>query len=823
MPKSRDNHYVPEWHQRLFIEPGSEQLAYLDLTPRQYENSAGQTFSGRSEYRSYPSQCFMQTDLYSTFFGASVNDEVERKLFGPIDAQGSKAVRAFLETDQREWHRNFQHLFDYIDIQKSRTPKGLDWLKAQYPSLTQNELMWEMQGIRSLNCTIWTEGIREIVSAESSQVKFILTDHPVTVYNHSLSPIAAQLTYPNDAAVALKASQTLFPLSRDFCLVLTNLEYGQNPKCNPLEKRTFARNYGHSLVNTVNFIRTRQLADTDVIGINYIMKSRARRYIAAGRREWLYPEKEMAGSWRDAASILLPPEDELHQFGGEIYAKYDSGHVHYQDAYGRTEAIREGLLKTVPDNLKNSDVCGCGSGSAFNDCCKHRPVDLRPTWKELSIRERNCILLKGITDIIWTDGKDWTDVRRDLTPDQIHDVYQLFAALWPTETDIMSLLPKPDGRPRAVYTGSLHPNFISDFAIGASLYFGEVLIENPFVHPGNLKKEFNPLNNPADFEQEFLKSLLLFVQVMPLVEVGAVNLFPNPGIFNQHLFRQTMEMARERSHGLKSNQRDEPRLRQIVESDIKRHHLLMPNEAMEANLRQRFTDIDKDEMAAVLVAIERKREDDALAPLSNTFWSKQRRGQFEVMKLVPNFEMAMFVAQATGSSIVTDSNYRWREINSAIRPRLSVRVANLKELAVAIEEQTFWFPANSFDVARIAFEQPVSPTASLLGSSFEYLRKLAPQSRKQNWEKHAAARFKKSHSREQKRLRVAAPLGSERRIACAFPAGGIQDNHINRLLLMSSSDHHLDSVPAAYFMESITEPTTQAADGSAIFKDFRQQ
>jgi hypothetical protein len=59
-------------------------------------------------------------------------------------------------------HRHFQTLFEYIDIQKIRTPKGLDWLKAQYPTLTQNELMFEMQGIRMVHCTIRADGVREI-------------------------------------------------------------------------------------------------------------------------------------------------------------------------------------------------------------------------------------------------------------------------------------------------------------------------------------------------------------------------------------------------------------------------------------------------------------------------------------------------------------------------------------------------------------------------------------------------------------------------------------------------------------------------------------
>jgi hypothetical protein len=35
MSKTRNNHYVPQWYQEGFFEPGENTLAYLDLTPKQ--------------------------------------------------------------------------------------------------------------------------------------------------------------------------------------------------------------------------------------------------------------------------------------------------------------------------------------------------------------------------------------------------------------------------------------------------------------------------------------------------------------------------------------------------------------------------------------------------------------------------------------------------------------------------------------------------------------------------------------------------------------------------------------------------------------------
>jgi hypothetical protein len=476
MSETRNNHYVPQWHQEGFFEPDCNELAYLDLSPEQKVLNDGRVITFNDRFTFPTSRCFQQKDLYSTFFGTSVNDEIERRLFGNIDTKGSKAIRAFAANDANEWHGQFQTLFEYVDIQKIRTPKGLDWLKAQYPTLTQNDLMFEMQGIRMMHCTIWVQAVREIVSAENSNVKFIVSDHPVTIYNHAAPPEAQLCAYPHDPTIALKASQTIFPLTRDFCLVFTNLEYAQDPSTEPLAKRTFARNFRSSMARTDAFIRTRKLSSQEVARVNYIIKRRARRFIAAGRKEWLYPEKTVSEPWSELHETLLPPRNELWPFGGEIFVRYEDGGVGYQDEFGRTEKPRDFLKKDpAPKPPRPRDLCGCGSGNRFEECCKTKPPEMRPTWNEVSIRERNIMLHNAIVNVLdLQQDKDWVSVRRELTDEKISRIYSLFQALWPLETDLLQLLPKPDGTARAIYTGSIHPDAVTDFALGASLYFGQL-------------------------------------------------------------------------------------------------------------------------------------------------------------------------------------------------------------------------------------------------------------------------------------------------------------------------------------------------------------
>lgn len=815
MSLTRDNHYVPQWYQRLFLEPGEDRLAYLDLAPERRRLEDGREIVNQSLFRSPTKRCFFQTDLYSTFFGTLVNDEIERKLFGAIDDRGAKAIKAFLGTDESAWHHHFQNLFEFIDAQRLRTPKGLDWLRSQYPALSQNELMMEMQGLRNLHCTIWTEGVREIVSAEEAGTKFIVSDAPVTIYNHALPPEAALCAYPSDPSIALKATQTLFPLSRDFCLILTNLEYARAPDGPALEKRTFARNYRNSMVNTVAFVRTRKLDDRQVAQINLVLKSRARRYIAAGREEWLRPEDSVTEPWVELRKTLLP-RDKLYEFGGEIYAQFEDGRVHYQDAFGRTEKPREFLLKPAPSKSpKPGDACGCGSGDAYRTCCKPRPLALRPSWEESSIRERNLSLHRGIVSILGLDsGRDWATIRRDLTDEQISKVYHLYEALWPLETDLFKLLPKPDGRPRAVFTGSIHPETLVEFAFAAPLYFGELIVEHPFTHNGTVVDKYKPVENPRSYHLEFLKTVVLFLNIMPLVDLGLVNLVPDPCNFDVHLRDQMMRMAQERTARMTFNHKDDPRLDALFRRDFKRHFLMWPDDRLITQFKEDYPEITDASIADMLKGIEHLKESDPLVALAeNIFGGDKHGGQFQLFKLAPNFEMTMYLAQATGAAIVTDSPFRWRELQGALRPRTGPVVAHLDALAGEIEGAVFHFPHEALDVARLSFDGKLVGYPRLMGEAFTYLNRIAVRGPKPNWEAAAAARFAREHKEAQAAIASRGFVGNCGRIRCAFPAGGIQHNTVNRLLLMSSSEHHSPTVPMAFFIEA---PKRGLSPGQAI-------
>jgi hypothetical protein len=351
----------------------------------------------------------------------------------------------------------------------------------------------------------------------------------------------------------------------------------------------------------------------------------------------------------------------------------------------------------------------------------------------------------------------------------------------------------------------IHPAAIADVAIGASLYFGEILIEHPFLHPGSVKKGFSPVENPKAFRQEFLKTVLTFLKLMPLVEVGIVNLVPDPGIFDLHLRDQVLNMAEQRASGIRIAPNAEPRTQQIIKEDMYRSLLSMPNDVILAEIRRRAPDTDWKANALTEEVLELLKERDPLVSLQESAAAAdQKTEQFTMMKFAPNFEMAMYLAQATGACIITDSRYRWAEVNRAIRRPKSGPAFSLTELTAELKRSEFLLPSLSEDVAELASKEMFEPYRALICATFRYLADRDDRGTKPNWEAHLSARFGKLHTSAQAILKKAKLPANRARIHGVFPSAGIQDNTINRLLLMSSSEHHLPLVPMAFFIENLS-------------------
>jgi hypothetical protein len=335
----KENHYVPQWYQRRFLPAsGEKKFRYLDLKPETFLDAKGVTRQKKSLQRWGTSSCFKQTDLYTTRFGAWESTEIERFFFGRVDREGREAV---------EYFANFKHpsadgdafhaLLNYMSVQKLRTPKGLAHLTDATKLRSKSAVLLALQRFQNLHCAIWAEAVWAIVDATEAVTKFIVSDQPVTLYNQECFPSSAWCRGFRDPEIWRNGTQTIFPLSSTKALIFTNLSWVRNPYGEGTRLRPHPNPLRTAMFNFTAIQTGRKLSDVEVNQMNFIIKKRAYRHIAAAEEEWLYPERHIPSEhWRKLNDrYLLMPDPRSMTFGGEIVIGYKGGGSDVFDEYGR--------------------------------------------------------------------------------------------------------------------------------------------------------------------------------------------------------------------------------------------------------------------------------------------------------------------------------------------------------------------------------------------------------------------------------------------------------------------------------------------------------
>ena len=336
----RHNHYVPEWYQKRFVPPGQrdQELFYLDLHPKPFIDPRGIAHERRNPRRLGFRYCFAEDDLYTSTFRGVESTEIEQRFFGALDRKGRAAVT---------YYANFAHPWDgrdalqdilmYMSTQKLRTPKGLGWLSDQARATEKDQALALMLRLQQIYCAIWTECVWLIADAAQSDTKFIISDHPVTVYNRKCGPRSQWCRGTNDPDIRYHGTHTIFPLSLDKILILTNLSWVRNPYQSETELRPNPNFFRGTLFKITNIQTLRHLSEQEVREINFIIKTRAHRYIGAGKEEWLYPEEHVTKSnwYRYGKGYLLMPDPRSVMYSTEIIIGHKDGTATGYDEYGR--------------------------------------------------------------------------------------------------------------------------------------------------------------------------------------------------------------------------------------------------------------------------------------------------------------------------------------------------------------------------------------------------------------------------------------------------------------------------------------------------------
>jgi hypothetical protein len=285
-----------------------------------------------------PVRCFVQEDLYTTRFGAFESVDIEKYFFGKVDSDAPAALDYFANFSHPSADGDaFRALLTYMSVQKLRTPKGLSMLKAMSGSPSQNALLLQLQRVSQMYCALWTECIWSIVDASASATKFIVSDHPVTVYNKGCFPGSKACAEFRDPEVWKTGTHTIFPFDLNRCLILTNLSWVRNCYGNPMRDRPHPELFRSAIIDFRHIQVGRSLAEGEVIEINHVIKSRAYRYVAAAEKEWLYPERRLGGvRWdRLGGGLLFMPDPRGVSYSTGVYMGFRDGSATAFDTYGR--------------------------------------------------------------------------------------------------------------------------------------------------------------------------------------------------------------------------------------------------------------------------------------------------------------------------------------------------------------------------------------------------------------------------------------------------------------------------------------------------------
>jgi Protein of unknown function (DUF4238) len=226
---------------------------------------------------------------------------------------------------------------NFMSVQKLRTPKGLGWLSGLPQGSDRNARLLLLQRIQNLYSAIWTECVWLIADATTSATKFIISDHPVTVYNRACFPGSALCKGFSDPDIRMVATHTYFPLSINKILILANLSWVRNPYQSERSYRPNLEFFHDTIFNFTEIQTYRYLTEQEVHEINYITKKRALRYIAGAEPEWLYPERDLASThWsKFGQGWLLMPEPREICMGGEVLISYKGGRSEAWNEYGQ--------------------------------------------------------------------------------------------------------------------------------------------------------------------------------------------------------------------------------------------------------------------------------------------------------------------------------------------------------------------------------------------------------------------------------------------------------------------------------------------------------
>lgn len=352
------------------------------------------------------------------------------------------------------------------------------------------------------------------------------------------------------------------------------------------------------------------------------------------------------------------------------------------------------------EKIGRNDPCPCNSGLKYKNChsknkfniYETEPRELINRFSKYDLSNRNLELIEAVYEVFGlSKGKTLDYIKRNISTQQIIELYKITSSIWPQNIDVNKFLPEPSNKLSAFYMGDIYPEMIIDNITRFSLYADKIFIINPFLNPWLYKSEFNPLYNPIEFKADTLKLIVFVIMLEPWIRSGIVELLPSVGDFNRNLFFDTVEQATKRTKSMPLQEEDFEDYRPYMMNENFRFFYNLPESYHINQLKQFKPGITDVEVQQYLKEIQRQREEDPLSlnqPIPND--STEKTGQFNLNRMGSNLETALYICQVTGSFPYTNLKYRWKELLS-VKNKLDEKSKIWTPLTNAFQKLEFQF------------------------------------------------------------------------------------------------------------------------------------
>lgn len=314
-----------------------------------------------------------------------------------------------------------------------------------------------------------------------------------------------------------------------------------------------------------------------------------------------------------------------------------------------------------------NDPCPCGSRQKYKNCCMIKGIDYSNIShgnyiRNLTIRGKNKWFLNSVFDILDFNAnihkfKDWQgfviQVKRTLTPENVKRIHELIPVVWPDKEDYYRCIHSDDTSLSGLFIGDYRVETTAKLINKYGLFEDVIVLVDPIVDPRCIAEEHNPVVHPERHCVSTLHSLLLWLQLLPWIDDGVVQIIRDPGDFDYQLRLDSYNITKRRYEESGLNQLiKEEALHDEFHDRVKRYFKLsMPDDMILAICSKHNIDPTK-----MMEYIRQER----LYSIDHVEGGCD--GQYLTTFSGTNYERGKYLCSISKSHLLTDLKIKWLEM-----------------------------------------------------------------------------------------------------------------------------------------------------------------